>query len=73
MKEHEIEIGNGEHLTITTPQGRITLFIGEHHRSITSYVDDVELLGFYTKKTTKKTHKSSQINQKMVQLKAVEE
>ena len=73
MKEHEIEIGNGEHLTVKTPQGIITMFIGEHHRSITSFVDDVELLGFYTKKTTKKTHKSSQVEAKMVQLKAVNE
>ena len=74
MKEHEIEIGEGEHLTVQTPHGMITVFIGEHHRTITSFVNDVELLGFFTKKTTKRTHKSSQLYYgSMVELKAVDE
>ena len=68
----EIEIQSGEHLIVRTPYGMITVFIGKNHRSITSYVDDVEMLGFYTKKTTKKTHKSSQVESNMVQLKAVD-
>lgn len=68
----EIEIQSGEHLTIKTPYGEILVFIGEHHRSITSFVDDVEMLGFYTKKTTKKTRKSSLVEANMVELKAVD-
>ena len=73
MKEIEIEVG--QHLTVKTPHGMITLFIGNNHRSITSYVDDVELLGFYTTKTTKKTHETRFMKgrAKMVQLKPVGE
>ena len=72
MKDLEIEIGKAEHLTVKTPFGKLTIFIGQHHRSICSYVDDVEMVGFYTKKTTKKTHKSSKINSNMAELKAVD-
>lgn len=56
-KKHIIEIDESEHLLIKTPHGEIRVFVGSHHRSIDTFVDDVWFTGVYTEPTKKKSCK----------------
>ena len=60
-EEAVISIVKGEHLTIKTPKGNITIYIGESdYNCITSWVHDVEFDGFYTNNATKRTSKCNE-------------
>jgi hypothetical protein len=50
-------VEEGEHLTIATPHGTISVFVGKHHRSINALIEDVFYTGVYTKPTKKKSRK----------------
>jgi len=52
----QISIEAGEYLWIDTPKGKIMVYIGEgSYNAITTWVHDTHMVGFYTKKTQKRT------------------
>ena len=72
MNDHrdmlEITLENGDHLWIRTPHGDVRVYITKHYRTITTWVDDVDFVGFYNTKTTKKTSSVSGLKVKHVRL-----
>ena len=67
----EITLERGDHLWINTPEGRVMLYINRNYSAITSWAENVHFCGFYNKKTTKKTSKTSEENVKHVSLDTV--
>ncbi len=57
MTEQEITLKDGDHLTIKTSTGEITIFHGSQYRTLTCYAKNFEVLAFYDVGATKKTRK----------------
>jgi hypothetical protein len=71
-KTIEVKVEEGQTVYIRTPHGVISYYCSEHHKSLTSYVEDVKYAGFYTEKTTKNTHRYTKFGGKVERLVVVE-
>ena len=58
----QISIEAGEHLWIDTPKGKIMVYVGEGgYNAITTWVHDTHFIGFYAKKTKKRTSPCNEV------------
>lgn len=68
-EENKIEIEtNAKHITIYTRNGEVNLFMGNNHKSITSFVKDVKFTTWYNSNPKKVSKFRKAGGQRMVTL-----